>query len=150
MDIHTIGCTIEPLSLDIFKKLCWYGKFVFIIVLSLQSVRQNEDAPCYARPIHRKGALALGQFQLARSFHTLLDTLNHFLPLPVVYVVNRSRITWFVFILTNRSQRQNYNKNKFFISTYTFEYTKQRGAQLCIRWYIDPYRWHGQFKTHWA
>ena len=20
------------------------------------------------------------------------------------------------------------------------------GAQLCIRWYIDPYRWHGQFK----
>ena len=30
---------------------------------------KNEDAPCYARPIHGKGALALGQFQLARSFH---------------------------------------------------------------------------------
>jgi len=27
------------------------------------------DAPCYARPIHGKEALALGQLQLARSFH---------------------------------------------------------------------------------
>ena len=54
---------------------------------------QNEDAPCYARPIYGKGALLLEQFQLARSFHTLLDTLNHFLPLPVVYVeVSRARV----------------------------------------------------------
>ena len=29
----------------------------------------NEDARCYARPIHVEGALALGIFQLARSFH---------------------------------------------------------------------------------
>jgi len=28
---------------------------------------KNEDAPCFARPIHRKGALALGQFQLAEN-----------------------------------------------------------------------------------
>ena len=39
-------------------------------------------------------------------------------------------------------------KNKSTISTYTFEYTRRGGAQLCIRWYIDPYRWHGQFKVH--
>ena len=32
---------------------------------------KNEGAPCYARPIHGKGALALGQFQLVRSFHIL-------------------------------------------------------------------------------
>ena len=30
---------------------------------------KNEDAPYYARPIHVKGALALGQFQLAQLFH---------------------------------------------------------------------------------
>jgi len=30
---------------------------------------KNEDTPCYARFIHEKGALALGQFQLARSFY---------------------------------------------------------------------------------
>jgi len=30
---------------------------------------KNEDTTCYARPTHRKGALALGQCQLARSFH---------------------------------------------------------------------------------
>ena len=41
MDIHTIGCTIEPLSLGIFKKVCWYGKFVFILVLPSWSVRQK-------------------------------------------------------------------------------------------------------------
>ena len=29
---------------------------------------RNEDAPCYTRPIHGKGALALGKFQLERSF----------------------------------------------------------------------------------
>ena len=23
------------------------------------------------------------------------------------------------------------------------KYSKRRGAQLCIRWYIDRYRWHG-------
>jgi len=34
----------------------------FILVLSLRSVRQNEDAPCFARPIHGEGALALEQF----------------------------------------------------------------------------------------
>ena len=32
------------------------------------------------------------------------------------------------------------------MSTYTFECTKQLGAQLCIQWYLDPYRWHRQFK----
>ena len=30
---------------------------------------KNEDALCYARPIRGKGALALGPFELARSFH---------------------------------------------------------------------------------
>ena len=30
---------------------------------------KNEDALCYARPIHEKSALALGHFQLARSFY---------------------------------------------------------------------------------
>ena len=30
---------------------------------------KNEDASCYALPIHVKGALALGQFKIARSFH---------------------------------------------------------------------------------
>ena len=87
-----------------------------------------EDAPCHARPNHGKGALALGQIQLKRTFQilcvfvirnllrtfTILDALNHFLPLPVVYVngslelklsqrestffVNRSCVTWRVFI----------------------------------------------------
>ena len=36
------------------------------------------------------------------------------------------------------------------ISTYIFEYTKRWGAQLCIRWYIDRYRWHGQFNFIYA
>ena len=65
------------------------------------------------------------------------------------FSVNRSRVTWCVFFLTNRSRRQNLNENKFSLSTYTytFEYTKRSGAQLCIRWYIDPYRWHEQFKA---
>ena len=30
---------------------------------------KNKDGPCYARPIYGKDALALGQFQLVRSFH---------------------------------------------------------------------------------
>ena len=30
---------------------------------------KNEDASCYARFIHVKGALALEQFQFVRSFH---------------------------------------------------------------------------------
>ena len=51
--------------------------------------------------------------------------------------------------LTNRLGRQNWNKNKFSISTYTFDFTKLQGAQLCVRWCIDPYRWQGQFNILW-
>ena len=58
------------------------------------------------------------------------------------FSVNRSSF------LTNRSRRQNQNKNKFSLSTYNFDYTKRWGDQLCIRWYIDPYRWYLQFNTY--
>ena len=51
-----------PPSFGIFKSLCWYGKFVFILVLSMRFVRQKKDAPYYTRPIHWKGALTPGQF----------------------------------------------------------------------------------------
>ena len=53
---------LSPPSFGIFKSVCWYGKFVFILVLSMRSVRQKKDAPCYARSIHWKEALAPGQF----------------------------------------------------------------------------------------
>ena len=58
---------------------------------------KNEDAPCYARPIHRKGALVLELFRtrailsrtmtepslLADSFDSHLSyALNYFLPIP--------------------------------------------------------------------
>ena len=39
--LYTIGCTIEPPSFCIFKSVCLYGKFVFILVFSLRSVRQK-------------------------------------------------------------------------------------------------------------
>ena len=31
-----------------------------------------------------------------------------------------------------------------------FSISKRWGTQLCIRWYIDPYGWHGQFNFIYA
>ena len=84
---------------------------------------KNEHAPCYVRPIQGKGALALEQFQLARSFHILcifvilnsarifklLDAVVH--SLPSQSCMWKDRVSWNCSkassFLTNRSQRQN-------------------------------------------
>ena len=85
-------------------------------------------------------------WNLLRIF-ILLDALNHFLPLPVVYVVkglrelklsqrestfsiNRSCVIWRIFIFDEQITKTNL---KFSMSTYTFDYTKWKGAQLCVR-----------------
>ena len=53
MDLYTIGCTIVYVDME--------NLFLFQFCLRDLFV-ENEDAQCYARPIHGKGALALGQF----------------------------------------------------------------------------------------
>ena len=66
---------LSPSSFGIFKSVCWYGKFVFILVLSLRS----EDAPCYTRPIHGKDSLAMGQFSTrAILSHTMTGNRQKF------------------------------------------------------------------------
>ena len=55
-----------PLHLVYSKVYVYMNNLFFFIVLSLRSVRQNEDAPCYARPIHGKGALAIFESKICR------------------------------------------------------------------------------------
>ena len=38
----TSDVQLSPPSFGIFKSVCWYGKFVFILVLSIRSVRQKK------------------------------------------------------------------------------------------------------------
>ena len=69
---------LNPPLFAIFKSVCWYEEFFFILVLSLQSVRQKKDAPCYARSIHWKEALAPGQFSnRAILSHTMTGKNRH-------------------------------------------------------------------------
>ena len=56
------NCPAQELLFSEWRARNMARRFFFILVLSTQSVRQKKDAPCYARPIHGKGALALGQF----------------------------------------------------------------------------------------
>jgi len=157
---------LSPPSFGIFKSVFWYGKFVFILVLSLRSVRQkwrrailrvtDKQKRCshagtvfnscdpftyYDWTLAPCGFLRLSVF--------LSDALNYFLPISshvcerIARVENcpstRAPFPWIgrtyhgaSSFLTNRSRRQNWNKNKFSLSTYTFEYTKRWEAQLCI------------------
>ena len=82
---------------------------------------KNEDASCYARPIHGIGALAI-------LSHTMTG--------------NRQEVVERVWQKYRLSKESMWSES----STYTFEYIKRWGAQLCIRWYKDPNRWHGHFK----
>ena len=92
--------------------------------------------------------------KLAPYFYTLRRS-QPLSALPVMFVkelgestfyVNRSRVTWRVLIFDEQIAKT--DENKFSISAYIFEYTKRWGAQLYIRWYIDTYRWHGQFDVY--
>ena len=114
MDIHTIGCTIEPLSLGIFKKVCWYGKFVFISVMPSRSVRQKWRCAILRTTYIWKRSSRAGTIS---TLTILSHTPRHAQPLsalPVVYVkgsrnlklsqrestfyVSRPRVTWRIFI----------------------------------------------------
>ena len=47
----------------VYSKVNVYMENLFLFYFCLRDLFvKNEDAPCYARPIHGKGALALGQF----------------------------------------------------------------------------------------
>ena len=72
IQIYTpVGYTIEPPFIWYIQK-CMLIWEIFLKHFCLRYLFvKNEDAPCYSRPIHGKGALALGQFQHARSFHIL-------------------------------------------------------------------------------
>ena len=69
MDLYIVGCTIEPSFIWYIRKCMLIRKFFLFKFCLRELFVKNEDAPRYARPIRGKGALALGQFQLARSFH---------------------------------------------------------------------------------
>ena len=119
--------------------------FLFLFCLRDLFV-EREDAPCYARPIHRKGALALGQFPTCAILsHTMIELLHLVDSLDSMYFCQTHSTTFCLFpvIVCERIARVENCPS----ARAPFEYTKRWGAQLCIRWYIDPYRWHGQFNT---
>ena len=110
MDLYTIGGTIESPIVWILRSVCSYGKFVFILVLSLRTVRQKwRRVMLRATDSQKKVLLHWDNFQLAQFFHILWlkscssaplyletlfpcrflrlsvflsDSLNYFLPIP--------------------------------------------------------------------
>ena len=109
---------LSPPSFGIFKSVCWYGKLVLILVLSLRFARQNwRRAMLRATDSRKRCSRASTTSTRAILSHTMTElsllwvfvirnllrnliilyTLNHFLPLPVVYVKG-SRVIWHVFI----------------------------------------------------
>ena len=110
MDLYTIRGTIESPIVWILRSVCSYGKFVFILVLSLRTVRQKwRRVMLRATDSQKKVLLHWDNFQLAQFFHILWlkscssaplyletlfpcrflrlsvflsDALNYFLPIP--------------------------------------------------------------------
>ena len=76
---------LSPLSFGIFKSYVdRKNNFQSVYAICLS---KKEDAPCYARPIHGKGALALEQFSTrAILSHTMTE-----LSLLCIFVIGNSR-----------------------------------------------------------
>ena len=119
MDIHTIGCTIEPLSLGIFKKVCWHGKFVFILVLPSWSVRQKWRWTILRTTYIQKRCSRCGTI----STSTILSHTMTELSLVCIFVI---RNLLHNFILLDALKLVNQNKEK---------YSFVRWPQNCIEWY---------------
>ena len=76
MDLYTIGCTTEPpMHRLVYSKVYVDMENLFLFQFCLRDLFvKNKDAPCYARPIHGKGALALGQFSTCAILpHTMTE-----------------------------------------------------------------------------
>jgi len=59
MDLYTIGCTIEPPHRLVYSKGLVDMENLLLFEFCLRDLFvKNKDALSYARPIHRKGALA--------------------------------------------------------------------------------------------
>ena len=58
---------LSPPSCGIFKSVYWYAKFVFILVLSLRSVRRHVMRDRFTETVLSRW----DNFQLAQSFHIL-------------------------------------------------------------------------------
>ena len=125
MDLYTIGGTIESPIVWILRSVCSYGKFVFILVLSLRTVRQKwRRVMLRATDSQKKVLLHWDNFQLAQFFHILWlkscssaplyletlfpcrflrlsvflsDSLNYFLPIPS-HSMWKDRASWKLFI----------------------------------------------------
>ena len=121
MDLYTIGGTIESPIVWILRSVCSYGKFVFILVLSLRTVRQKwRRVMLRATDSQKKVLLHWDNFQLAQFFHILWlkscssaplyletlfpcrflrlsvflsDSLNYFLPIPS-HSMWKDRASW--------------------------------------------------------
>jgi len=101
---------LSPPSFGIFKSVCWYGKFVFILVLSLRSVRQKWRRAVLRVSDSRKRCSRAGTIFNSRDPFTyydwtlapcgflrlsvfLSDALNYFLPIPS-HSIWKDRASW--------------------------------------------------------
>ena len=94
---------LSPPPFGIFKSVCWYGKFVFILVLSLRSVRQKWRRAMLRATDSRKRCSRAGTIFNSRDPFTyydwtlapcgilrlsvfLSDALNYFLPIAITHI----------------------------------------------------------------
>ena len=129
---------LSPPSFSIFENVCWYGKFVFILVLSLRSVRQKWRCAMLRATESRKrcsraGTIfksALAPSGFLRLSVVLSEALNYFLPTPshsmwkdrvswklskceITFSVKWSRVTWRVFIFDEQIAKKKLKKTSF-------------------------------------